>query len=81
MENTKKYKIELSENEILKLTIFILQYEDKVIETSRIYKDLCEENKIHSEKQIKIFKDNSEYYKEMYCTIKEIRYKLDNIPF
>lgn len=81
MNKTKKYKLELSENEIAKLTIFILQYEDKVIETSRNYEDLSKEKNHFKKETIKVFKNNSEYYKEMYCIIKEIRYKLDNIPF
>ena len=76
----KTYKIELTEKELWKLIIFLIQQEETPKKQSEKYEELAKDESF-SDKSKETFKSNADYFKEMYETIHEIRIKLDSIPF
>ena len=56
MEN---YKIPLTENEVSKLTTFIIMYEDKLKDNAGAYEDLAKETINFTKEQINLFKENA----------------------
>lgn len=70
-------RVYLSEKQLNKLIIFCIQYKDNLLESARVHGELAEEYKEDEDKH-NVFKDNSEYYKDMYQTIHELREYLDN---
>ena len=75
----KNYKITLTTTEREKLNIFLVMYEDKLLENSRAFQELAEDKEFESKKDT--FKSNAKWYKETYDVIHKIREDLDTMPF
>lgn len=76
----KNYKITLTENEISKLSLFIVMFKEKLTIESESYKQLSEDISFSEEIRAK-FESNSEWYKETFETISKIESDLDKLPF
>lgn len=77
----KNYKITLTTTELQKLQIFLVMFEDKLMENSEVYKELAEEYATIDTKLHDTFISNTTWYKETYEIIHNIRERLDSIPF
>ena len=77
----KNYKLTLSTTELQKLSIFLVMYEDKLIENADIYKELAQEYATIDTKLQDKFISNNIWYKETYEVIHKIRERIDEIPF
>jgi uncharacterized protein YpuA (DUF1002 family) len=75
------YKLNLTENQRNKLTVFILQYKEKAAEASQLWRELAEEKNNWTDEQRQTFSNNADYYAEMYQELNTIRHALDEIPF
>ena len=76
----KNYKITLTENEVSKLSLFIVMFKEKLTIESESYKTLSEDISFSEEIRAK-FESNSEWYKETFEIISKIESDLDKLPF
>lgn len=77
----KNYKLTLSTTELQKLSIFLVMYEDKLIENSDVNKELAQEYATIDKKLHDKLISNTIWYKETYEVIHKIRERIDEIPF
>lgn len=82
----KNYKLELTENESLKLEMFIIMYKDKLKGEAEAYQKLVEEIQNgnpygYNDKHLETFKSNQDWFSHTYQVISKIQEKLDGKPF